>query len=404
MAKPRPLPKVDLGETETDSAMFDDLAGKPETRVIVLLDPNTIDPSPQQARTVFDPEDIHDFANVMREVGFTSVIWVRPHPTIPGRYILIYGERRLRAAKEVVQDVNPKFTKISCEIRADIVDPELLEFLGFFENNQRKDLPPYDEALYYRKLLDRRDSKGGKPIYTLEKLAARAHVTENHIRDRLFLLELPDDALAAYRQNPHMALRSLREVCRLENAGQRAPWLALLVQNAISREDLRRSVQDILDESSKPKEPALALLPAAESRHSEGKTQAEHLVETGSAVMVSSGPSPETSLNASGAELRTEERETEPVTLSSPGAETLVVRENSGSGVSSDDYRKGQLQSYRTMISRDTKSLQAILDRWTGFLNQDPEVAGLFREGILKAAGLFGEARNQIAPEPDTLS
>ncbi|MGH2511043.1 MAG: ParB/RepB/Spo0J family partition protein, partial [Ktedonobacteraceae bacterium] len=196
MVKQRPLPKVNLGESDIDSAMFDDLAGKPESRTILLIDPDLIDPSPQQTRTIFDPNDIKVFANVMRDVGFTSVIWVRPHLSIPGRYILIYGERRLRAAKEVIRDAQPKFTKIPCEVRADIVDPELLEFLGFFENNQRQALPPYDEAVYYRKLLARRDSQG-KLIYTIEKLATRAHVTENHLRDRLFLLDLPEDALEA---------------------------------------------------------------------------------------------------------------------------------------------------------------------------------------------------------------
>lgn len=403
MAKPRPLPRVNLEDTEGESAMFDELAGKPANRVIVEISPDLIDPSPQQSRTVFDPVDIADFANVMQEVGFTSVIWVRPHPKIPGRYILIFGERRLRAAKEVVKKLNPKFTKIACEVRSDIVDPEVLEFIGFFENKQRQDLSPYDEALYYRKLLDRRDQ--GKATYTIEKLAKRAHETENHVRDRLFLLDLPEDALEAYKQNPHMALRSLREVCRLENPGQRAPWLALLVQNALSREDLRQNVQAILEESNRPMEPIPVLANAAGSEVEARETTQTTEIEQ--AVVIADQPH-EAAFTIHVAEPHTEQKSEQSVSTPFPTTETPVIRsqarENNDSGTASaEEYRKGQLQSYRTMLARDTKSLQAIFDRWVGFLDQDSEIAGIFQEGIRKAASLFGEAREQKAPEPDAL-
>src|SRR5215472_7131797 len=115
-----PLPEVTFeDDTNNVSGLFNELSGVPtqQQRTIELISVHLIEPSPHQSRKIFDQKQIEQFADVMREEGFTSTIWVRPHPTKNGRYELLFGERRWRAASLVVQDPEPKFTAIPCEIR-----------------------------------------------------------------------------------------------------------------------------------------------------------------------------------------------------------------------------------------------------------------------------------------------
>src|SRR5947199_7103823 len=58
-----------------------------------------IRPNPFQAREHFDPDALEELANSLREYGLFERLKVRPDPSEKGFYQLLYGERRLRAAK-----------------------------------------------------------------------------------------------------------------------------------------------------------------------------------------------------------------------------------------------------------------------------------------------------------------
>ncbi len=63
------------------------------------LAPEVIEPSPFQARQRWSSEELQELAESIRLQGMLSRIRVRPHPEKEGIYQLVYGERRLRAAK-----------------------------------------------------------------------------------------------------------------------------------------------------------------------------------------------------------------------------------------------------------------------------------------------------------------
>jgi ParB family chromosome partitioning protein len=255
------LPNITFDEEESApiGGLFNTQSGSlskqsDDQRVIVQIPVHLIDPSPYQKRKIFDEKGLSDFADIMRRQGFTSVIWVRPNPNVYGRYELIYGERRWRAAKLVASDPEPKFTTISCEIKTDINDPfEILE-LGLIENGQRVDLAPSEEAQSFQEMLTLKWPDGSR-AYTLEVLSETLKKSVSYIQDRLYLLELPEDVRMAYDRNDKIALRALREVTRIPSPEDRVPILELLVAGEFSVRAVREVIAEMaLDQQQEQKE------------------------------------------------------------------------------------------------------------------------------------------------------
>src|SRR6267142_2795122 len=94
-----------------------------------------IDPNPVQPRRVFDPERLQELADSIRANSVIQPIVVRPSG---GRYQLVAGERRWRAAKLAGLETVPVVIQ-------DIPDDRLLE-ITLVENIQREDLNPIETA------------------------------------------------------------------------------------------------------------------------------------------------------------------------------------------------------------------------------------------------------------------
>jgi ParB family chromosome partitioning protein len=111
---------------------------------------DTIERSPFQPRTDFDPEQLRELADSIKQRGVIQPLLVRPIQTaVPQaenarRYELIAGERRWRAAREA------GLTTIPAIVR-EASDEEALE-IALIENLQREDLNPIEEARAYDQL------------------------------------------------------------------------------------------------------------------------------------------------------------------------------------------------------------------------------------------------------------
>ncbi len=135
-----------------------------------------IDPNPNQPRLTFDEDTLLELAASITEHGVLQPILVRPG--LDGRYQLIAGERRWRAAK--IAGLR--------QIRAiieDIDDDTALE-IAIIENLQREDLSPLDEALMY----ERMTTEHG---YSLRKLAQKLGKDKGYIENRLRLADAPTE-------------------------------------------------------------------------------------------------------------------------------------------------------------------------------------------------------------------
>jgi ParB family chromosome partitioning protein len=122
---------------------------------------NSIAPNPKQPRTNFDDEALAGLAASIREVGILQPLVVRR--AADGRYEVIAGERRLRAAKA-----------------AGLLRDALIE------NIHREDLNPIEQADAFKALL-------GELGLKQEELADRVGVSRSHIANTIRLLALPLD-------------------------------------------------------------------------------------------------------------------------------------------------------------------------------------------------------------------
>ena len=135
-----------------------------------------IDRSPYQPRHDFKPEELGELAESLKNNGLVQPPTVRKNSA--GRYELIAGERRLRAAQLAGWK----------KIRVTLVEADDLTAAAMTttENLQREDLNPIEEAIAYRTLQDRFS-------LTQQEVAERVGKGRATVANATRLLELPDE-------------------------------------------------------------------------------------------------------------------------------------------------------------------------------------------------------------------
>lgn len=171
-----------------------------------------ISPNKDQPRRTFDDEALNELAASIKEHGVVQPIVVTPEK---GKYVIVAGERRWRAAKQAGLATIPVIVRT-------LSDQHKLE-LALIENLQRKDLNPLETATAYLKLHTQFNLTyeaigqrvGGKAVST--------------ISNALRLLQLPDSAKAAL-VNGEISEGHARQVLALEDAAAQEE----LVQRIVS--------------------------------------------------------------------------------------------------------------------------------------------------------------------------
>lgn len=134
-----------------------------------------IDPNPFQPRRVFNEEEISELSETIKKHGLIQPITVRK---FNGRYQIVSGERRTRAAKLA------GLTEISAYVHELLSDKNMSEW-ALIENIQRVDLNPIELAESYQQLLENHG-------YTHEILSETLGKSRSSITNALRLLKLPD--------------------------------------------------------------------------------------------------------------------------------------------------------------------------------------------------------------------
>lgn len=135
-----------------------------------------IEVNPFQPRTEFDEETLRELTQSIKELGVIQPVTVRKIGY--GKYQLISGERRFRAAQKAGLTTIPAFIRIAN-------DQAMLE-LALVENIQRQDLDPIEIAYSYERLIEECN-------LTQEKLSERIGVKRATIANYLRLLNLPPE-------------------------------------------------------------------------------------------------------------------------------------------------------------------------------------------------------------------
>ncbi len=137
-----------------------------------------LDRNPEQPRREFDEEALQALAESMKEAGVLQPLLVIERG---GRYQIVAGERRFRAARLA------GLTSVPCIVR-DFTPQEQME-AALIENIQREDLNAIEEAAAVRQLMDRCG-------YTQEKAAKRLGKSRPAVANLLRLLSLPETVKA----------------------------------------------------------------------------------------------------------------------------------------------------------------------------------------------------------------
>ena len=109
------------------------------------LDPEAIEDGRIADR--LDPEDVADLREAIEQNGQAVPILVRRHPSIPDRYLLVYGRRRLEAIRQ-----SDKVRKVRALVASLDDDAALRSQIS--ENMARRDLSFIEKALFARQLVD----------------------------------------------------------------------------------------------------------------------------------------------------------------------------------------------------------------------------------------------------------
>ena len=154
-----------------------------------------------QPRKDFDMNALQLLADSIREHGVIQPILVREIEFTPGKYEIVAGERRFRAAEMAGID----------EIPVSIMTGDDLEVakVALIENVQRRDLNPIEEAMAYRVLMDRFG-------LTQDQVAAQAGKNRSTVANLLRLLDLPEPILEMLR-NGSLSAGHARAVLMLED-------------------------------------------------------------------------------------------------------------------------------------------------------------------------------------------
>jgi ParB family chromosome partitioning protein len=186
------------------------------------IDVAAVSPDPAQARRHFDEAEIAGLAVTMAEQGQLQPILVRRDPEARGRWIIIAGERRWRAAQR-----NGWVTILAIEHGG---DPEVAALI---ENLQRIDLSPVEEARALQRLIA---DKG----WSQDRAAAAVGKSKGEVSATLGILTLPE-ALLDKVLTSELALSKnvLVELARVEGEGTRARLMKLAMEGGLTVRAIR---------------------------------------------------------------------------------------------------------------------------------------------------------------------
>lgn len=157
-----------------------------------------IDPNPKQPRRDFDEQAMNDLADSIKLHDIVQPVTVSRLSS--GRYRLIAGERRLKAAKMAGLKDIPAYIRQAN-------DAQLLE-LALLENLQREDLNAIEIALSYKRMMD-------ELTYTQENVAERMGKDRSTVANFIRLLKLPPDIQIAVR-NGEISMGHARAIINVD--------------------------------------------------------------------------------------------------------------------------------------------------------------------------------------------
>ena len=189
----------------------------------------SIEANPYQPRTKFDEEALQELAQSIKTYGLIQPVTVRPVGN--GKYQLISGERRFRAAQMAGLTEIPAFVRT--------VDDALSIQMALVENIQRADLNAIEIAMSYQMLMD-------ECHFTQEQLGEKVGKTNTTISNYLRLLKLSTPVQVAVRDN-QISMGHARALVAIEDEAQQSKLVQQIVKEQLSVRQTETLVKKTLE-------------------------------------------------------------------------------------------------------------------------------------------------------------
>jgi ParB family chromosome partitioning protein len=220
---PNRAPASTIETAAAEAENTNDLSG------LVHLQVNEVEDNPFQPRREFGEAEIASLAESLKEHDMLQPILVR---VVDGRYQLISGERRLRAARLA------GWATVPARVRE--ADDRLVAELAIVENLQRKDLNAIEKALSFKRYLDEHRC-------TQDDLARRLKIDRSTIANLMRLLELPPSVLESLRTGEITAGHA-RALLPLGDEREQRDFCQRICRDGMSVRDIERQVAEKLAE------------------------------------------------------------------------------------------------------------------------------------------------------------
>ncbi|MBL8899685.1 MAG: ParB/RepB/Spo0J family partition protein [Planctomycetes bacterium] len=184
-----------------------------------------IKPNPRQPRKVFDPQDLAELAQTIKDRGVLQPVVV--HPIGNGDFELIAGERRWRASQLA------GLQEIPVVVRQEVNEREML-ILALVENVQRRDLDAIEKARGFAELA----SSGA----TQDEIASWVGMNRASIANFIRLLDLPEDVQQLVSRG-HLKMGHARALLGLLDAEKQRRLAVEVVKKGLSVRQTEDMVQ-----------------------------------------------------------------------------------------------------------------------------------------------------------------
>ncbi len=254
----------------TASDVQDPTFSTPSIISLLNIPTDKIRPNASQPRREFDETSLRSLSESIRNAGMIQPIIVS---ICEGRYELIAGERRLRAAKLA------GFTQIPAIVR--VVDSAQQARLALIENIHREDLNPIDRALAYRSII-------AKVGYTHQELANELGEERSSIANYIRLLDLEQSVRDRVAEGK-LSLGHAKVLVALDDPAEQARLAAVIISQQLSVRALEQLIKEKPVEAPPPKPvatPHLADLGRQISRHLQMHTEVRQTGKTGKGRLV----------------------------------------------------------------------------------------------------------------------
>lgn len=202
---------------------------------VVKVPIGQIFPNPYQPRKSFDEAALEELSASIAQYGVLQPLLVSP--TEDGRYLLIAGERRLRASRMA------KLTEVPVII-SDYTTQQIAE-IALIENLQREDLHFLEEAEGYEQLMEQFH-------LTQEAMAARVGKKQSTIANKLRLLRL-SPAVRKVLVDAGLSERHARALLKLDDDAKRLEVLEVVIAKNYSVRQTEEYINKLLEDNQQEK-------------------------------------------------------------------------------------------------------------------------------------------------------